>query len=572
NLFTIGWSSTQVADVPAVLNAVADTYMDLRKSRDDKMYSSNYDLFKRKLRETQDQMDNLTQEASQFIVEHGVTTTSGTYESPEKYRTDKYSELLASAGAGLSNSETHYNIVSAKLQHTMEYDSDDIVKAEQDITMQSHLSNLMALESELIRLTQTRQSDDMMVQNMKARVDAARKQRDKQRDEIITRNLNAELQVAQQDVERYKRMIEDLEKKGKESTETIVDLAKYQAQYDLMQEHRHSLEETRQKQMELVNELELMRLRADASRVTMAQKAQRPRIPSFPKLQIMVPLGTLLLLFSVTGFIFLREIMDQRVKSVSDLSVIPGSRVIGSIPELGEDPTETTAAEFVIRKHPYSVLAESYRQALSPVLQAAERLEYQTILLAGGLPGAGTTTVVTNLASCATAAGKKVLVIDANFRRPRLASVMDVAADGPGFGDLLVGEATVDEAIAEGPDGISVIGPGRPANRIIDRLSNGKLESILAELRGRFDLILLDAPPIVVAGDALVVANKVDAAMLVVRAHQEHRGCVARVMNLLSQSRSDFLGVLLNRPRGTAGGYLKKNYVAMAEYTSSSAS
>ena len=84
--------------------------------------------------------------------------------------------------------------------------------------------------------------------------------------------------------------------------------------------------------------------------------------------------------------------------------------------------------------------------------------------------------------------------------------------------------------------------------------------------------MLVDAPPAVVAGDALVLANKLDAAVLVVRANQEQRGLVARVIGQLMDANCELLGVVLNRPRGTAGGYFKKNFAAMAGYATASPS
>ena len=92
--------------------------------------------------------------------------------------------------------------------------------------------------------------------------------------------------------------------------------------------------------------------------------------------------------------------------------------------------TKAKAAELVVRKHPTSVLAESYRQAATSLLPLMDRNGHQTLLLVGGLPGAGTTTVVTNLAAAAAAAGRRVLVVDANFRRPRLAKAMGVSDVG----------------------------------------------------------------------------------------------------------------------------------------------
>ena len=81
---------------------------------------------------------------------------------------------------------------------------------------------------------------------------------------------------------------------------------------------------------------------------------------------------------------------------------------------------------------------------------------------------------------------------------------------------------------------------------------------------------LLDAEsnmPITFVADAMVLANKVDAAIMVIRAYQEQRGLVARLMNQLIDARCEMLGIVLNRPRGTAGGYFKKNYAVMAAYS-----
>jgi capsular exopolysaccharide synthesis family protein len=279
-----------------------------------------------------------------------------------------------------------------------------------------------------------------------------------------------------------------------------------------------------------------------------------------------VPATAILVLGLVTGLVFLREITDQRVKTASDLVVVPDARILGVIPELAEDPCRSEAAELVVRRSPQSVLAESYRQAAALTDKAMGRFGHQTLLVMGGLPEAGATTVVTNFAASAAAAGRSVVVVDANFRRPRLAQAMGLAADEPGLGDILMEQAALDDVIRSTEYGVSVVSAGRPTNRVYERLSNGQFESLMAELRHRFDLVLVDAPPAVVAGDALVLANKVDAAVLVVRAYQEQRGLVARLVNQLVDAHCELLGIVLNRPRGTAGGYFKKNFAAMASY------
>jgi Mrp family chromosome partitioning ATPase len=101
---------------------------------------------------------------------------------------------------------------------------------------------------------------------------------------------------------------------------------------------------------------------------------------------------------------------------------------------------------------------------------------------------------------------------------------------------------------------------------VFELLNTTRFDSFLQEVGAKYDIVIVDVPPVVVAGDALAVANKVDGTILVVRAFQEQRGLVARLVNQLGDVRGQFIGAVLNRPINTAGGYLRKNYEAMSGY------
>ena len=92
------------------------------------------------------------------------------------------------------------------------------------------------------------------------------------------------------------------------------------------------------------------------------------------------------------------------------------------------------------------------------------------------------------------------------------------------------------------------------------------MKSILAQLRDKYDVILIDAPPSIVAGDAVLIANLVDSVSLVVHSDRDDRGLVARVLRELSDSRAEMIGVMVNAAVGTVGGYFRKNYLAMVSY------
>jgi len=565
NLFSLNWSTRVPTDVPKVLNAISAAYLDLRSARDSSVFQRNLDVFNGRLNATQRDLEDLAEAMKKLIRDNNITSLEDPTKSAQAFKLQELMQQSTSFANELNMSQTSYHQVAQKIEGTMEPTSEDMVMAERDPQMSEIINNIMMVNAALRKSTGER-LDDPMIRNLQNTLRAHEETRDARLQEIIRRNLEAQARQLNDDIERYRTSVENLENEIETNNRLMRDITAMHSEYDAMRTRRDHLEARRTADLELINEVQLMRLRVDAGRVKLAQRALPPRKLSFPKPEVIIPLGVLLLVGLTVGIVFLRELMDQRVKSVSDLAVLPGANVLGDIPDLSDDPTKVTAPELVVRRQPMSVLAESYRQAAAVILPQMDRSGHQTLLLVGGLPGAGTTTIATNLAAAASASGKRVLVVDANFRRPRLAEAMGVANGAIGLGDVLVGSASLNDCIVDAGDGVSVMSAGTPANRMIDRVNSAAFDSLIAQLRSSFDLVIFDAPPAVVAGDAMLLANKVDAAVLVVRAQQEHRGLVLRMMNKLADTRCELLGVLLNRPRGVAGGYLKKNYAAMAEY------
>jgi Mrp family chromosome partitioning ATPase len=184
-----------------------------------------------------------------------------------------------------------------------------------------------------------------------------------------------------------------------------------------------------------------------------------------------------------------------------------------------------------------------------------------------GMPESGTTTVIVNVASSIHATGRSVILIDTNFRRPRLESAAGVDPSRQGLGDVLAGEAPIESVISEHDDSFDLIGPGSELNRVFERLNTQKFDDSLKRLTELYDVVILDGPPGVVSGDALMLASKCDATILVVRSGGEERGLVGRLIGQLKQLDAPFIGIIFNRPRNTAGGYFKKNFKTMASYT-----
>ena len=566
-LFGVTWSAGKADDVPVVLNNIAAAYSAKRKELDEGILRENLSAIQKELGRTTNEIDDLSQEIENFVRDRGITSLDDPRYSQVAVALNDLNEKIADAKSNMTAYQSAYLQTSAKLQGTIEPDDSDISAAKEHAQVASQEKLLTEISTELRIMSERLLEGHPTLVQLESRFRATELEYQTKLDDILQRNLDGRLRTLASELERVQKVLEDLEKDYEAKEILLRDLAADFSRYQDLERRRDMLSAKREGQLEMIHEFELVRMRADTARVRLAQVAQTPREKSFPNPLIIVPLCTVACLAITVGLIFLRELMDQRVKSASDLELVHGARVLGVIPELSEDPTPSESAEICVHKHPHSVIAESYRQAAHPIAEMMERSNHQTLLFVGGLPGAGTTTTTSNLAAVAAATGRRVVVIDANFRRPRLAQAMGAEADHVGLGELLHGEASLEQAIQTSCCGADVIAAGKPGRRVFERLNTQQLARVLAELRDRYDLILIDAPPAVAAGDAMMLANKVDATVLVIRAHQEQRGLVARLVSRLSESQSELLGIVLNRPRGTAGGYFKRNYATMAAYT-----
>ena len=564
NFFAITWSTHVASDVPVVLNAIADTYIASRRAEDDARFATNRRSFQEQQNRIETEISDLSSELAKFVRDNDMTSTS-----------EERNELLLrieDTARQINQTRTQLTLAMSRRQQTeqkmkgvIKETPEDIRRAEDDEQMRQANLTLQTLRVEMETL-RTRFGDaHATLRAIEARLRAAAIERDAKLDEILRRNLNADFKEFNDIVQSQAAVVKEFEEKLEVQSSALKDYTSNLTTVQQLKERRERLQEARAKQLEVLANLDQLKARDDARAATVARRAQTPREVSFPLLKVMLPFGTLLGIAAFLGFVFLRELLDTRVRSAADLSVIHGLRLLGSIPERTDDPTEPARVERAVRESPRSVIAESCRQITGQISKTCAQQGHKILGFVSGLPEAGTTSFLTNVAESLAASGRKVLVIDANFRRSSLAAAMGVEPDAKGLGDILCEQANVVEVVRRAGD-VDVLPAGTPSHRIFERLAGGRMDALLAEVAPKYDFVLLDLPPIVVAGDALALANRIDATVLVVRAMQEQRGLVSRVVAQLNDVRGRCIGVVLNRQQNTSGGYLRKNYAAMAGY------
>ena len=323
-----------------------------------------------------------------------------------------------------------------------------------------------------------------------------------------------------------------------------IDLQRIEDDVKTMTEDRAALDRQRK-------DLDVLFTNPVFDRIALFAQAQKPESMSFPQLKIMIPLGVVLIAGLTGGLVVLREILDQRVRGPADLSTMARIRILGLVSDVQEDPTRPANIFTAFRDAPTGVTAESFRLLRAPVVKAMDQQGHKSLLVLAGMPGSGGTTVATNLGLACAGADERVLIIDANLRRPGIQKAFGLP-DGAGLGDVLAGAVKLDDAVRPtSASGLFVLTSGSAANRTMPERARLRVQMarVLTEAKGKFDRIIIDSMPAIVSGDGFALANRVDAVALGRAGPQRWklRPWVARLRNQLGECRgaSSFFGVII---------------------------
>ena len=171
------------------------------------------------------------------------------------------------------------------------------------------------------------------------------------------------------------------------------------------------------------------------------------------------------------------------------------------------------------------------------------------LLLTSALPGEGKTTVALTLARLAAASGEKVIVIDADLRRPRVHGALDME-NGKGLVELLAGHATFDQVVRNSDKdgkGFSFISAGHSTPHATELIRSQQMRRFIRALANNYSLVIIDSPPVLPVADAKVLATLVDKVVYIVHWHDTRREIVAQAVKQLREVGANFAGVVLNQ-------------------------
>ncbi len=532
------------------------------------------------LNQMKTQLEASEAQLQNYAQTEGLSYTSASdKESLAENRLKEIQDELSKAQADRINAE-------AKYEETKRKSADSLPEIQEDPTMREYCQELTELQRQYAELSTALTPAHPKVQRVQAQINELQSQIKNERANVLGRVRNEYAAAV-----RREKLLNDARA---DQEKVVADQSSKAIHYDTLKRDVDSNRHLYEVLLQRVKEASLAAAMRD-SNVIVIDRAKPPLLPYRPSLLMNSAIGLFSGVLLGFGFVLMRERFDRRINApgeaqiyldLPELGVIPLDEaavhntdplrlrraIPPPLPGTVETPSTPYGPELATWKRKPSLIAECARTTLTSILLPNQDGDCpQVVVLTSQCLGDGKTTVACNLGIAMAEIGRKVLLIDGDLRRPRLHKVFS-AGNSLGLSDALRSDIPLDTVpishMVRGTEvfGLSLLPGGSCGIPPTNLFYSPRMSRLLARFRREFDMILIDAPPMIHLADARVLGRLADGVILVVRAGQTTTESARFAIQRFAEDGTRVLGTVLNSwdPRrygyGNYGSY--KDYAA----------
>jgi capsular exopolysaccharide synthesis family protein len=291
-----------------------------------------------------------------------------------------------------------------------------------------------------------------------------------------------------------------------------------------------------------------------AVQATTIAAAQVPDQASSPKVVQNLGLGLIVGLLLGLGVAVLRHVLDTKIRSENDVRAMTASPILGVVAYDQDVPSHPV----ILRDQPLAAPSEAVRRLRTNLQFIDVANRPKSIVVSSSIPGEGKTTIATNLAVSLADSGARVILVDADLRRPSIAEYMGIEG-GVGLTTVLIGRAEVEDVVQPvGMTNLDLLPAGQVPPNPSELLGSVAMADLLERLSASYDMVLLDSPPLLPVTDAVVLSKMAGGALVVVGTDRIHRPQLEQSLDSLETAGAHLFGIVINkiaRREAAAYGY-----------------
>jgi succinoglycan biosynthesis transport protein ExoP len=536
NIINITFSSEVAKEAADVANAVADRYKTMRDVEEDEKTNRGLDSLRDQIRQQEKIVDDTkaqVEKMRQSLGDQGIIMPGGAEGgSTEQAETD-----LDKRKSDLLTSQEDYDARKVLLASVINLPDEQFLNTLDGLgRSQANIATLrssgLSIQTDISNLLQSGYGENNpKIQSLRAEFDE-NQQQIKDLTAGLRRAMQVDTEMAKSRVDLLQSQVDALNKKVlNDTTNSLVPFRELQRQLSQQQSLLDALN-VRMKQVITDSQL-------TESPVRIISRAEPPENPSKPNKSQNYAVSVAAGLFVGLGVAFLIEYLDTSVKTMADAETLLGLPVLTVIPNKGGPMP-------LIQDSGRLPHAEGYR-----ILRAKLDLKVQNgigpslTMLSGG-PGEGKSTTIFNLAVVCAQAGQSVILVDCDLRRPTLHELMTVSNER-GLSNYLRGEGEAASFVQRTAiPKLQVLTAGNMPMSEIGVLAGDKIRNMLDDLKQRYDLVLIDAPPVLGISDGSIIAREVDYVILVIQHRRYPREISLRAKRAIEEVHGNCVGMVLN--------------------------